>query len=78
MLSNLGAGLALRGFAPNTGVQMAIIAGNIYQWVVIAEMCYAYNHVLIAIHDTFSPNDKITILKKEPAPKIDVNIWIMI
>ena len=72
MLSNLGSGLAFRGFTPNTGLHVAVIAGNIMEWAVVAEMCYAFNHVLIGIHDTFSAAAKSTILARDPAPSIDV------
>ncbi|KAI6652269.1 Long-chain-fatty-acid--CoA ligase 1 isoform X3 [Oopsacas minuta] len=72
MFSNLGSGLANRGFAPGQGLHMTIIAGNIVEWAFIAEMCYAYNHILVGIHDTFSIAAKTAILTIDPAPKIDV------
>ena len=77
MLSNLGSGLAFRGFTPNRGMHVAVIAGNIMEWAVIAEMCYAFNHVLIGIHDTFSAASKIAILTRDPAPNIDVRFHLL-
>ena len=78
MLSDLGSGLAYRGFTPNKGLQMAVIAGNIVEWAIIAEMCYAFNHVLIGIHETFSTAAKSVILTKDPAPSIDVRYYYTI
>lgn len=75
MFSNLGSGLANRGFAPSQGIHVAVIAGNIMEWAVIAEMCYAYNHILIGIHDTFSIPAKTAILTKDPIPTIDVSTY---
>lgn len=61
-ITHLGSGLASLGIDPNSRQHICLLCENIMEWVLVAEMCYAYNHILVAVHNTFMKQELIHAL----------------